>query len=43
MDVEAAVFGGVDEAGRDEEAEGDGDDEVDGVTVWFGHLLTVSR
>jgi hypothetical protein len=33
----------VDEAGRDEEAEGDGYDEVDGVAVWFGHLSIVSQ
>jgi hypothetical protein len=32
-------LGGVDEAGRDEQAEGDGDDQVDGMAVGFGHLL----
>lgn len=40
MDVETAVFGGVDEARGDKEAEGDGDDEVYGVAVGFGHLKT---
>jgi hypothetical protein len=40
VDVDAAVFGGVDEAGRDEEAEGNGNDEVYGITVWFGHIPT---
>jgi hypothetical protein len=40
VDVEAAIFGGVDKAGRDEEAEGDGDDEVDGVAIRFGHIPT---
>jgi hypothetical protein len=39
MDIEAAVFGGIDEAGWDEEAEGDGNDYVDGVAIWFGHLV----
>ena len=43
MDVETAVFGGVDEAGRDEEAEGDGDYKINGVAVWFGHLSIVSQ
>ena len=36
VDVEAAEFGGVEEAWGDEEAEGNGDDEVDGAVVWEG-------
>jgi hypothetical protein len=42
VDVEAAVFGGVDEAWGDKEAEGDGDDQVDGFAVGVGHLLIVN-
>lgn len=38
MYVEAAVLGGVDESWRDEEAKGDGNDQVDEVTGGFGHL-----
>lgn len=38
MDVEAPVFGGADETGRDKETEGDGNNQVDGVAAWPGHL-----
>lgn len=38
MDVETAVLGGAEESGRDEEAKGDGDDEVDGLTRESRHL-----
>ena len=39
MDIEAAVFGSVDEAWGDEKPERDGDDQVDGVAVRCGHLM----
>lgn len=38
MDVQAAVFSCVEEAWRDEEAEGHRDDEVDGLAAGLGHL-----
>jgi hypothetical protein len=40
VDVETAVFGGAEETGRNKEAEGDGDDEVDVFVVGLGHLGT---
>lgn len=33
MDVETAVLGATEDARRDEEAKGDGDDEVDGLAT----------
>lgn len=39
MNVEAAVLGSVDEAWGDEKPERDGDDQIDGVAIWLGHLV----
>ncbi len=41
MNVEPAVFGSVDKTGRDEQAERDGDDQVDGLAAGLGHLSAV--
>ncbi len=38
VDVETAVFGGMEKSRWDEETEGDGNDEVDILAVWSGHL-----
>jgi hypothetical protein len=38
VDVEAPVFGRAEEARGNKEAEGDGNDQVDGVAIRLGHL-----
>jgi hypothetical protein len=38
VDIEPAVFGGAEETGRDKEAKGDGENQVDGLTARLWHL-----
>lgn len=35
MDIEAAVGGGFEDSGWDEEAEGDGDDQIGRIGCWW--------